>query len=87
MPAPVVLQVQFAPGSEPITKMSNSIMTNDSTALVTWPVDVWFGGSRSFVADLNFGGRAIRRIVLDPRARFPDRNAEDNVWAPRVTAD
>jgi hypothetical protein len=87
MPAPVVLEVQFAPGTERITQMSNSVMTNDSTALVTWPVDVWFGGSRSFVADLNFGGRAIRRIVLDPRARFPDRNPQDNVWAPLVTAD
>jgi hypothetical protein len=55
-------------------------MVDDVTAIVTYPVDVWFGGSRSFVAELDFGGRAIERITLDPRRRFPDRDPSDNIW-------
>jgi hypothetical protein len=50
------------------------------TALVTWPVDVWFSGRRSFVAELDFGPARIERILLDPGARFPDRDPTDNVW-------
>jgi hypothetical protein len=52
---------------------------------VTYPVDVWFSGSRTFQANLDFGGRAIESITLDPGARFPDRDARDNVW-PRAAA-
>jgi hypothetical protein len=55
-------------------------MVDANTALVTYPVDVWFGGSRTFQATLDFGGRAIERIELDPDGRFPDRDARDNVW-------
>jgi hypothetical protein len=29
---------------------------------------------------LDFGPRAIERIVLDPHCRFPDREPGDNVW-------
>ena len=47
---------------------------------MTWPVDVWFGGSRTFEARLDFGARQIQRIVLDPRCRFPDRDVDDNTW-------
>jgi hypothetical protein len=47
---------------------------------VTWPVDVWFGGSKTFQAQLEFGSRAIERITLDPRCRFPDRDVTDNMW-------
>jgi hypothetical protein len=65
-------------------------MTDDTTAIVTWPVDVWFGGSRTFQAALDFGGRAITRITLDPGCRFPDRDPADNVWpkpaAPATSA-
>jgi hypothetical protein len=50
------------------------------TAVVTYPVDVWFGGSRTFEAELDFGGRAIERITLDPFGRFPDRDPSDNLW-------
>ncbi|MAG55629.1 MAG: hypothetical protein CMJ83_04990, partial [Planctomycetes bacterium] len=50
------------------------------TALVTWPVDVWFDGRRTFDAKLDFGGRGIKRIQFDPGRRFPDRNPKDNVW-------
>ena len=54
------------------------------TALVTYPVDVWFGGSRSFSAMLDFG-RPIARVTYDPKCRFPDREPADNVW-PRGSA-
>jgi hypothetical protein len=60
--------------------MSNSRMADANTAIVTYPVDVWFNGSRTFVANLDFGGRAITRISLDPAGRFPDRDTTDNVW-------
>ena len=81
MPSPVVLRVQFAPSGPPIESMSNAEMTDDATAIVTWPVDVWFGGSRTFDAELDFGPRAIQRITLDPAGRFPDRDPSDNEWS------
>jgi hypothetical protein len=85
MPSPVVLAVQFAADGPPIRPMPNSVMQGDRTAVVTWPVDVWFGGSRTFTAELDFGGRRIETITLDPRRRFPDRETADNVW-PRTEA-
>lgn len=91
MPSPVVLAVHFAPHGAAPRKMANAILTDDSTAIVTYPVDVWFGGSRTFDARLNFGPRKIERIVLDPHCRFPDRNVDDNTWprqpAPVAAAD
>ena len=80
MPSPVILKVEFAPSGAAIRPMANSSMLDATTAIVTYPADVWFGGSRTFVANLDFGGRAITRITLDPNGRFPDRNANDNVW-------
>jgi len=80
MPSPVVLKVTFAPTGVPIRPMPNARMVDDTTAIVTWPVDVWFNGSRSFRADLNFGPRPIQKIILDPGCRFPDRELSDNVW-------
>jgi hypothetical protein len=59
--------------------MPNSTVEGNS-ALVTWPVDVWFNGSRTFQAVLDFGGRTISTIQLDPACRFPDRDTSDNVW-------
>jgi hypothetical protein len=85
MPSPVILKVEFAPTGPPIRPMSNSRMTNATTAVVTYPVDVWFAGARTFNADLDFGGRAISRITVDPAGRFPDRDPADNVW-PRAAA-
>ena len=82
MPAPIVLRVEFGEGSEPIRALPHARMLDATSALVTIPVDVWFAGDRSFVVDLDFGPRAIRRITLDPHGRFPDRQAEDNVWTP-----
>ena len=89
MPSPVVLKVRFAPSGPPIKHMPNSMVSGDS-ATVTYPVDVWFSGRRTFQAVLDFGGRRIERIVLDPHCRFPDRDLSDNVWprqSPAVTRD
>jgi len=80
MPSPVVLKVQFAPTGPAIRPMANARMLDSVTAIVTWPVDVWFAGSRTFRADLTFGQRKIERVVLDPFCRFPDRDPSDNVW-------
>ncbi len=80
MPSPVVLEVTLAPGDGPPVPMANAKMVDDTTAVVTWPVDVWFAGSRTFDAVLDFGGRAVRKITLDPHCRFPDRDITDNVW-------
>jgi len=80
MPSPVILKVEFAPSGAPIRPMSNSQMVDANTAIVTYPVDVWFPGNRTFNASLDFGGRAITRITLDPNGRFPDRDPTDNVW-------
>ena len=85
MPSPVVLAVHFAPKGARIRPMKNAVVVDDSTAVVTWPADVWFGGSRTFVARLNFGTRKIERIVFDPHCRFPDNNVDDNTW-PRQPA-
>jgi hypothetical protein len=80
MPSPVVLAVRFAPEGARIRPMSNSVMRDSVTAVVTYPVDVWFTGSRRFSATLDFGGRKIESITLDPDGRFPDRDPSDNVW-------
>jgi hypothetical protein len=80
MPSPVVLKVDFAATGPAIKPMANAKMINDTSAEVTWPVDVWFAGSRTFQANLDFGGREITSITLDPRCRFPDRQPTDNRW-------
>jgi hypothetical protein len=80
-----VLKVQFDAAGPAIKPMANAKMVNDTTAIVTWPVDVWFNGSRTFDAALDFGGRKITAITLDPSCRFPDRDPSDNVW-PKAAA-
>jgi hypothetical protein len=85
MPSPVVLAVHFAPRGPRIRPMKNAQLVDDSTAIVTWPADVWFGGSRTFEAVLRFGARKIERVVFDPHCRFPDNSTEDNTW-PRQSA-
>ncbi|MBA2291912.1 MAG: M1 family metallopeptidase [Gemmatimonadales bacterium] len=87
MPAPVVLLVQFASEGPPIKQMAGAEMVSSISARVTMPVDVWFSGSRTAVATLDFGPRKIQRIILDPACRFPDRDHIDNVWPrPEVVA-
>jgi hypothetical protein len=83
MPSPVVLKVRFAPTGTSIRTIRNAVMTDSVTAVVTFPVDVWFGGNRTFEARLEFGSRPIEKITLDPQCRFPDRDVTDNVW-PRA---
>ena len=80
MPSPVVLRVDFAKTGPAIRSMPNARMLDSATAIVTYPVSVWFGGSKTFAAALDFGGRTIEKITLDPFGRFPDRNPADNVW-------
>jgi hypothetical protein len=80
MPSPVVLKVQLEATGPAVKPMPNAKMVNDTTAIVTWPVDVWFNGNRTFDAVLDFGGRGITSIMLDPGCRFPDRTPGDNVW-------
>ena len=80
MPSPVVMEVKFAVAGPAIRPMKNAVMTDSVTAVMTWPVDVWFSGKRTFTADLVFGGRKIEKLTLDPSGRFPDRDAKDNVW-------
>ena len=94
MPSPVILRVEFTPsgtaarpsgGARPAgpSVAASTSWLDANTAIVSYPVDVWFGGSRTYVANLDFPGRAITKITLDPNGRFPDRNASDNVW-PRA---
>lgn len=80
MPAPVVLDVTFAPAGAAIRPMKNAVMLNATTARVTVPVEVWFDGRRQHAVDLMFGSRPIESVTLDPQRRFPDRNPADNRW-------
>jgi hypothetical protein len=80
MPSPVVLRVRFAPTGAKLTPMPNAVMVDSVTADVTWPVDVWFGGRRTFDAVLRFGRRPIEQVIFDPGCRFPDKDPSDNVW-------
>jgi hypothetical protein len=85
MPSPVVLEVRLAGQGPRIRPMAGAVMTDSVTAVVTFPVDVWFAGNRTFTATLDFGGRAVEWVRLDPRCRFPDGDPADNVW-PRGAA-
>jgi hypothetical protein len=80
MPSPVVLEVKFAATGPAIRPMRNAVMKDSVTAIVTYPVDVWFAGSKTFNAVLDFGLRKIERVRLDPDCRFPDHDASDNAW-------
>jgi len=80
MPSPVVLKVEFKSKGADIIPMTNAEMVDENTAIVTWPVDVWFSGNRTFEAKLEFGSREIEKITLDPRGRFPDTDVSDNIW-------
>lgn len=83
MPAPVILKIEFEKGTEAIKEMANATQVSDNEVVVTWPVDVWFDGRRTFDAKLDFGSRPITSIVLDPGARFPDNDLKDNSWPRR----
>ncbi|GAB3224240.1 M1 family metallopeptidase [Algoriphagus aestuariicola] len=80
MPSPVVLRVEFEANGPDLKPSPNAEILDPNTAEVTWPVDVWWGGSKTFDAVLDFGPRKIKKITLDPHGRFPDRDLSDNVW-------
>jgi hypothetical protein len=79
MPSPIVLDITFA-GSAPSVSGVKNATVSGNTVRVTYPVDVWFDGRRTFDAVLRFSGQKITRVVVDPDARFPDSNEADNVW-------
>jgi hypothetical protein len=93
MPAPVVLKIRFGAGGPPLRPMPAgrtaldpvARIVDEATALVTWPVEVWFDGRRTWPASFDFGPRPIESITLDPACRFPDKDTSDNVW-PRPRA-
>lgn len=80
MPSPIVLKVEFEADGPEIKPMPDAKMLDSNTVEITWPVDVWWDGSRTFDAVLDFGSRKIKKITLDPNGRFPDRNVSDNIW-------
>ncbi|HXV86358.1 MAG TPA: M1 family metallopeptidase [Gemmatimonadales bacterium] len=80
MPSPVVLDLQLAPSGPAVKVPPHGTMMDSATVRVTYPVEVWFGGSRTFAATLDLGGRAVQRVTLDADGRFPDRDPGDNVW-------
>ena len=80
MPSPIVLRVEFETGGPALKPLPNATMIDATTAEVTWPVSVWFDGSRTFNAVMNVGERKIKKITFDPHGRFPDANPADNSW-------
>ena len=82
MPSPVVLKVKFAAAGPAVRAAAGSTVrtVDPQTAILTWPVDVWFNGNRTFDAVIQTGGRTIESITLDPMCRFPDRDPNDNLW-------
>lgn len=79
MPSPIVLAVQCSPGGGPARLSGPGHVLDDSTVVVTRPVDVWFPGARELTFELDVGCE-IARVTWDPARRFPDRDACDNVW-------
>ena len=67
MPSPVVLAVRFREDAPSVRSMPNAERVDADTLVVTYPVDVWFGGSRTFEAELPFDIGEIESITLDPR--------------------
>ena len=80
MPSPIVLKVEFEEDGPLIPSMPNAMMISENSAIVSWPVDVWFDGNREIELALSFGDRVVTKITLDPDGRFPDSNPDDNVW-------
>ena len=80
MPSPIVLKVKLASSGPALKAMANAKMLDETTAIVNVPVDVWFIGNRTSQVTLDFGGRAVESVTLDPDGRFPDKDPSDNVW-------
>ena len=80
MPSPVVLDVVFADREQNVRQIANGKLLDDGVQRLTWPVDVWFGGARTFEIRLDCRVEQIERLTLDPRGRFPDADKSDNTW-------
>ena len=79
MPSPIVLAVQCSPGSGPVRLSGSGYVLDESTVVVTRPVDVWYPGTRELTFELDIGCE-IGHVTWDPARRFPDGDACDNVW-------
>jgi hypothetical protein len=82
MPSPVVLAVECRRSGRPIAPIPSGRRVDPFTAIVTYGVDVWFPGTRTFTARFD-PGCDVDRVTLDPFHRFPDHDACDNVWPRR----
>ncbi len=71
MPSPVVLKVEFAASGAPIRGMPNAKMVDARTAIVTWPVDVWFRGARTYAADARLRRAGDRADHARPGGPLP----------------
>ncbi|MCA8971362.1 MAG: M1 family metallopeptidase [Planctomycetes bacterium] len=80
MPSPVVLKFEFGADTSSMKLPENAKRLDEKTIVVTWPVDVWFDGRRTFEARFDHGSAELTRVVFDPQRRFPDRNPSDNFW-------
>jgi aminopeptidase N len=80
MPSPVVLDVVFADREQNVRQIANGKLLDEGVQRLTWPVDVWFGGARTFEIRLDCRVEQIERLTLDPRGRFPDADKSDNTW-------
>ncbi len=83
MPSPVVLEFKTAKGGDvkPVASAMGKVsIIDDTTIRVTWPVDVWFSGARTFKGTLDTGSRKVENVMFDPGCRFPDHDPSDNVW-------
>jgi hypothetical protein len=87
MPSPVVLKVTVASAGPTVKWPKNAVPVDSTTAVLTWPVDVWFSGARRFMATVDVGGRPVTAVELDPARRFPDSNPADNRWSAPSSAD
>jgi hypothetical protein len=83
MPSPVILRVRMASEGPRIRPPREAKVIDSVTYELAYPVDVWFGGRRTFDVTIDFGGREIEQITLDPRRRIPDSRQADNVWSRR----
>jgi hypothetical protein len=85
MPSPIVLDLKLSgTGNVSAAALGGHGATvqtiDDRTVRVTYPVDVWFSGSRTLRVELNLGGRSLEGVMLDPDGRLPDKNPKDNTW-------
>jgi hypothetical protein len=55
-------------------------MTNGKSTLLKIPAEIWFSGSRTYVARIPLMGNTLKSISLDPENRFQDLDRSNNVW-------